>query len=91
MVHRLTNSTLRNRFSVGFNPETSRWNISFHNLSDDEFNIILGIRSQLGSNLTKWDLGGTLGEAQQAIRAERLTNTQARGFTHAVAARFRNQ
>jgi hypothetical protein len=86
----LTNSTLKDRFSVGFNPQSSRWTISFNKLSDSEFKLILDILSRLRSGSTQCDVGGS-DDAQKTTRVGGLTNTQAREFAHALATRFREQ
>ena len=88
LVTYLTGSTLRAKFTVGFNPETSRWLISFGKLSETEFDDILNISSRLGLDSTQWDVSGNPGDRERTIRIADLTNTQAREFARAVAARF---
>ena len=88
MVARLAHSRLRDRFSIGLTPETLRWVISFNNLSEAEFSIILEVPALQRSDSTQWDVGD---EAGKAIRVTNLTDTQAREFVSAVATRFKAQ
>src|SRR5437879_452603 len=81
---------LRDRFTVGFNPETSRWVISFEKLSESEFNDIFNVSSRLGLDPTQWDVSGKA-ERHRTIRIASLTSTQARDFARAVAARFQGR
>jgi hypothetical protein len=87
---RLAGSRLKDRFSVGFNPETSRCVISFERLSQSEFNDISNVSSRLGLDSTQWDIGGNLKERRRTVRIAGLTTTHARDFARAVAARFQN-
>jgi hypothetical protein len=88
LVTYLTGSKLKNRFTVGFNPETSRWVIGFEKLSESEFNDICNVSARVGSKPTQWDVSGDSG-SNRTIRIAGLTRTQARDFTRAVTARFR--
>lgn len=85
---RLAGTRLKDRFSVGFNPETSRWVISFEKLSQKEFNQISDVSSRLGLDSTQWDVSGNLKECRRTVRIAELTTTNARDFARAVAARF---
>jgi hypothetical protein len=87
MVARLTRSTLRHRFDINFNEETLRWEISFNQLSEEEFNLIFLVRLRAASS--RWRLGGNSGH--RTIRIIGLTGGQARDFSRAVALRFRGQ
>ena len=87
---RLADTRLKDRFSVGFNPETSRWVISFEKLSQKEFNEILDVSSRLGLDPTQWDIGGNLKEHRRTVRIAGLTTTHARSLAIAVAAHFQN-
>lgn len=89
IVAYLAGSTLRDRFTVGFNPETSRWVISLEKLSESEFNDIFNISSRLGLDPAQWDVGGNSEERHRTIRIAGLTSTQARDFARAVAHVFR--
>jgi hypothetical protein len=91
IVARLRGSTLRDRFSVGFNPETLRWVISFQSLSDAEFDVISDMPFRLGSNSVQWDIAENSEGGHKTLRVGRLTDTQAREFVSAVAARFRGR
>ena len=86
MVARLASSTLRNRFNVDFNEETSHWEISFNRLSEDEFNVIFAVRLRVSTN---WHLGGNSGH--RTIRIIGIPGSQARDFARAVAARFQGR
>lgn len=88
IVAYLTSSILRDRSTVGFNPETSRWVISFEKLSESEFNDIFNVSYRLGLNPAQWDVSGNSEERHRTIRIVGLTSTQARDFARAVAARF---
>jgi hypothetical protein len=88
LVTYLTGSKLKNRFTVGFNPETSRWIIGFEKLSETEFNDIFSVSSRLGLDPSQWDVSGNPGDRQRTIRIAGLTRTQAREFARAVTARF---
>lgn len=85
MVAQLAGSTLRDRFTIEFNAETSHWEISVFNLSEDELNGLFAVPFRLAP--TKWNLGVELDH--RAIRIRGLTGSQARDFTRAVRARFR--
>jgi len=87
---RLAGSRLKDRFSVGFNPETSRWVISFEKLSQKEFNEISNASSRLGLDPTQWDVGGNSKERRKTVRIVGLTTTNARDFARAVAVRFQD-
>jgi hypothetical protein len=87
MVARLARSTLKDRFSVAFNAETSHWEISFNKLAEDDFNAIFGVPVRVAS--TNWDLGDSAEDGHRTIRLKNLTGSQARDFTRAVAMRFR--
>ena len=91
IVARLRSSKLRDRFSVGFNPETLRWVITFQNLSDQEFDVISGIPSRLASDSVQWDVAENSEGGHKTIRVGGLTDTQAREFVSAVATRFKHQ
>ncbi len=91
IVARLRNSTLNDRFSLGFNPETLRWVISFQSLSDAESDAISGMPFRLGSNSVQWDAAENSEGGHKTIRVGVLTDTQAREFVIAVAARFQDQ
>jgi hypothetical protein len=88
MVARLARTSLRDRFSIGLNPETLRWVISFENLSETEFNNVLEVPTLQRPESAQWDVGK---EAGKAIRVANLTDTQAREFVSAVATRFKDQ
>jgi hypothetical protein len=89
LVTYLEGSALKSRFTVGFNPDTSRWVITFDKLSETEFNDIFSVSSRLALDPTQWDVSGNAGEAQRTIRIAGLTNTQARDFARAAAAQFK--
>ena len=91
IVAYLTSSTLRDRFTVGFNPETSRWVISIEKLSESEFNDTFNVSSRLGLDPTQWDVGGISEERHRTIRIAGLASTQARDFARAVAAHFQGR
>lgn len=79
MAARLARSTLRDRFSVAFNAETSHWEIGFNKLSKDEFKAILAVPVRVAP--ANWDFGGNAENGQRAIRIRGLTGSQARDFT----------
>jgi hypothetical protein len=87
MGARLARTSLRDRFSIGLNPETLHWVISFNDLTETEFNIILQVPALQKPESTQWDVGK---EAGKVIRVANLTDTQAREFVSAVATRFRS-
>jgi hypothetical protein len=89
LVTYLTSSTLKNRFTVGFNPETSHWVIGFEKLSETEFKDIFSVASRLGLDPTQWHVSGNSEERQRTIRIVGLTSTLARDFIRAVALRFK--
>jgi len=91
IVARLRSSILKNRFSLGFNPETIRWVLSFQSLSDGEFDVISGMPFRLGCNSVQWDVAESSEGGHKTIRVGGLTDTQAREFVSAVAARFQDQ
>ena len=76
---------------MGFTPETSRWVIGFQSLSDAEFDVISGMQFRLGSNLVRWDVTENAEGDHKTILVGGLTDTQAREFVSAVAARFQDQ
>lgn len=86
----LAGTRLKDRFSVGFNPETWRWVISFERLSQKEFNEISNVSSRLGLDSTQWDVSGNLKECRRTVRIGELTTTHARDFARAVVARFQD-
>jgi hypothetical protein len=90
IVARLQASKLRNRFSVGFNPETLRWVIGFQRLSDAEFDLISGVPSRFNSHSVQWDVAENSEGGHKTIRVGGLTDTQAREFVSAVATRFKH-
>ncbi len=75
---------------MGFNPETSRWVISFEKLSQNEFNEVSDVFSLLGLDPTQWDAGGNAKERHRTVRIAALASTQARDFARAAAARFQD-
>jgi len=90
IVARLRNSLLKDRFTVGFNPETLRWVIGFQSLSDAEFDVISGMPFRLGLNSVRWDVAENAEGGHKTILVEGLTDTQAREFVSAVATRFKD-
>ena len=86
MVARLASSTLRDRFSVDFNAETSHWEISFNKLSEAELNDIFAVPFRL---VPDWGLGHNSEPGHRAIRIRGLIGSQAREFARAVTALFR--
>jgi hypothetical protein len=91
IVARLRNSLLRDRFSVGFNPETLRWVIGFQSLSVVEFDLISGMPFRLGSKSVQWDVVENAEGGRKTILVGGLSDTQAREFASAVATRFKDQ
>jgi hypothetical protein len=89
MVARLARSTLKDRFSVAFNAETSHWEISFNKLAEDEFNVIIAVPVRLAP--TNWDISDQSQTGYRDIRIRGLTGSLVRDFTRAVAVRFQNR
>src|SRR5260370_9152903 len=85
MVARLASSTLRNRFKVDLNEETSHWEISLSRLSEDEFKVIFAVRLRVAS--TNWRLVGNSGHTP--VRITGLTSSQAPALARTVSLRFR--
>lgn len=77
----LAGSRLKKRFSVGLNPTTLRWTISFEKLAPKEFTEISNVSSRFGLN----QMDKT---RHKTILVIDLTSTQTRDFARAVAARF---
>ena len=88
IMARLRGSTLTERSSVAFNPETFRWVLSFQSLSDAEFDVISGMRFRFGSSSVQWDAAENSEDGHKTIRVGGLTDTQAREFVTSVTARF---
>src|SRR5207302_8888378 len=76
IVARLRNSLLKDRFTVGFNPETLRWVIGFQSLCDAEFDVISGMPFRLGLNSFQWDVAENAEGGDKTILVEGLKDTQ---------------
>ena len=86
MVARLTRSTLKDRFSVGLNPETFRWAINQNSLSETELNTILDVPAIQKLESSQCDV---VKEPGKTIRIANLTDTHVREIVNAVATRFK--
>ena|ERR1700674_3120762 len=72
----------KQRFSVEFNSETSRWEIPFNELSAEEFTCVIDAARASVSSDAKFNF------TDNAIRVANLKDREAEGFARAVARDF---
>jgi hypothetical protein len=75
----------KQRYSVDFNSETSRWEIPFNDLSAEEFTGVIDAARASVSSDAKFNFG------DKAIRVANLKNGEAEGFARAVAREFQSK
>ena len=90
IVAQLASSTLAERFAVDFNAEALRWEMSFSNISKDEFLelFLAGINSLSSGIANKWKMGKTSEDGLRALQFVNLSDIEVRELSLKVAVRF---